>query len=322
MHLSRLTLIIVAFFSYSQFVWSQTSSEPVNLSILKCYTKDKTNNDRPCLAVATYNVQGLRNIDGLRDNFEKLNNIQVWAFQEINVAVGGATSRSLQKRRALPAFLKETFPEPDWHNIFIAPNPVSSRDSSTYEGQAIVSKFPIHSYKAVPLRATLPKKRFALACCIQIGSKRVLVINTDHEVGFLRVGPGDRQKQIDDLLSYLGREEIGEPDGIVVLGDFNTSGDRWRARGIWPYQEVALLNKCMGTGGLQSLPDVPIDFRTHKYTRKYFSLYTHLDHIFYRDIECIEWGTMSHFHGSDHNSLWAKFALGHNAEDRAADEKH
>lgn len=96
------------------------------------------------------------------------------------------------------------------------------RSDGTMEAQVILSRYPILETGIVPLDRSGAKKRVALWANVDLGFTSLLLVNTDHEISLFRLGPDDRQKQVDSLLAYL--ESIDGRLPVLLGGDFNTGG--------------------------------------------------------------------------------------------------
>lgn len=256
------------------------------------------------LMVSTYNVYGLSDIEGVREDISGLSSVNVWVFQEVNLAAASAAEDAGDARINPPNSIEglhAILPAGNWHVVFVPVNVASGAGSVWWEGQAVASRFPVARVDLWDLERSGTKHRVAVCAWLDTPQGSVLVVNTDHEVG-VRLGPDDREKQVRSLLRKLSKIPHHVP--VVVAGDFNTGGDV--LAGLSSQDEIACLNHRMSQAGFSVLPGIPDDFITFRQ----FLFARHLDHLFFKGLTMKEWGIAEQAKGSDHFPHWAVFDLG------------
>lgn len=250
--------------------------------------------------VGTYNLQGLHDPDGIASALAALDFVDIWAFQEVNCTIASDSDRpAVFVEHDPPERLVSVLPGHGWHVFYVLLNPV--RGGGEMEGLAIASRHVLSEKNVWPLRAVGRKRRGALSCRVSLDGVDVLVINTDHEVGLLAIGPSDRQLQVDDLKAHIASSSVRRGGPLILLGDFNTVGRSLIPRGMTSVEEVRQLRMSLLPLGIRSLPGSgePCNtFRRLLWSRP-------LDHIFMRGLQCRRWGTTEGYPGSDHRPLWA-----------------
>lgn len=255
--------------------------------------------ERRGITFATYNVNGLSNLPGLREDLSRLEFVDVWAMQEVRLPVaaagpGPATQPAL-------THLESILPPGLWHILYV---PVNPETNGACEGQAIVSRWPIDRTEIWPLEHSAPKCRVAVAAWIATPRGEVLFVNTDHEVGAWGEWgwprTGDRRKQVQALAAKLS-EYRSTP--VVLAGDFNTCGSV--AEFISSEAEIRSLNASMKQVDLRPLG---ADFeRIATYTDLGGCYRKHVDHFFLSDRFTAEaWEICRLAKGSDHYPVWCR----------------
>jgi endonuclease/exonuclease/phosphatase family metal-dependent hydrolase len=241
------------------------------------------------LTLGTYNVHGLSDVQALHDDLEALSFVNVWAFQEVKARLDGqGATDSAQVPPELIHNFTAILPSGTWYGVYV---PLNQRDG-LWEGQAIVSRWPIAKVDVWPLERTGRKRRIALCAWLDTPLGNIPFINTDHETAWAGIGPDDRAKQVASLVLKLTRET--PPAGIVV-GDFNTSGD-WLGMGA--KREIAALVESMDKAGfIPARPD-PDAITFHAGL-----LDLSLDHVFLKNMSC-DHQEIYRGKGSDHFPVW------------------
>jgi endonuclease/exonuclease/phosphatase (EEP) superfamily protein YafD len=160
------------------------------------------------ITVATYNLHRLRDTEGLREDLRHIQ-ADVWLFQE-----------------TLLADLRSLLPNGEQWNIAIVPVNAADGTEGGLEAQVIASRLPITRTEVWPLASHGHRRRCALTAWIRVGDYDVIVVDTDHEPGYLSSSVA-HAPQLDALADRLsGQEQIP----TIVGGDFNTCGNFWRLR--------------------------------------------------------------------------------------------
>lgn len=237
------------------------------------------------LTFGTYNLHGMSEPRCLRSDLEVLSFVNTWAFQEVGTT--GEDESSLVTPELLQTF-RDILPAGEWYGVYVPVN----RCGRTWEGQAVVSRWPIQSFEVWELESTGRKHRVALAARLGTPHGPVTFVNTDHETAFLGIGPKDRAKQVRSLVRNL---ENDRSSMAIVTGDFNTSG-MWL--GIGATREIATLSDCMSEAGFVSMGAGSAEITFHAWP-----VYLCLDHMFLRNMASVAWGVYRG-KGSDHYPLW------------------
>jgi len=252
------------------------------------------------VSVGTYNLHGLADPAGLTRTLKKLEFVDIWAFQEINEVTTVSTNRITLQESPPPVQLRRILPAGDWNIYYVPMNRSDDSGQRVWEGQAIASRYPLTRQEVWPLRATGTKKRAALACDVAVADTKLFVVNTDHEIGLMTIGPTDRGQQVEDLLGNLSQCSPTGKHPTVILGDFNTVGyplQPWRMNST---EEIRSLQRSFRRIGIQSLPGLKAPCPTFKC----LGISRALDHILLGNATCCQWGTTENYVGSDHRPLW------------------
>lgn len=245
------------------------------------------------LIVGTYNLRNLGNPIGLEKDLQELPLVDIWAFQEV----------MFRGRTPFSTFSKLLPKEGFWR----VSAPISIKDSSAdiWEGHAIVSRFPIEQTGIIPLQQALVQARAALYAIININGKRILFINTDHDIDHWQVGYLERQKNIRSLLAGIERLNFDGPQ--IVVGDFNTADSypNW-VRGLRGRDEIRLTQQDFINQGWQT----PASQHSDPYTFSQMGIKQQLDHFFFKGLfSSTPWRRLDSREGSDHYPLFFKAEL-------------
>jgi endonuclease/exonuclease/phosphatase family metal-dependent hydrolase len=240
----------------------------------------------PSPVVGTYNLHWLKDTSGLRNDLSRLDHVSIWAFQEVRGWSDGS----------LPARLVDVLPPGRWHVAWMPLNPLRELNSTDWEGQAVVSRYPIRLIEAWELQPE-GKRRFALAAYVEIGGADVLVVSTDHQPSLFSLRR-ENIRQAQQLTTYLA-DHGSKP--AIVTGDFNTAGCIPRL--VSSRQDRQELRRLMSDAGFTpASSDVHATFKSGLYDAV-------LDHIFVRGLK----HTASNVHdaatGSDHRPVWCRLDL-------------
>jgi endonuclease/exonuclease/phosphatase family metal-dependent hydrolase len=242
------------------------------------------------LTFGTYNVQGLSSVRRLKEDLAALSFVNAWSFQEVEADVEGAVEQADKVTPELRQRFNDIMPEGSWYGVYV---PLNGR-GGTWEGQAIVSRWPIVRAEVWPLEATGGKRRVALCAWLDTPAGTVRLVNTAHEAGSTGIGPEDRAKQVSGLVENLTKERASM---TIVAGDFNTSGG-WLGRGA--RGEIATLQEWMDKAGFAQVSSGRNETTFHAWP-----WYLSMDHIFLRDMACVEGGVYQG-RASDHYPVWCR----------------
>jgi endonuclease/exonuclease/phosphatase family metal-dependent hydrolase len=255
--------------------------------------------ERIGITFGTYNVNGLSNLPGLREDLCRLEFVDIWAMQEVRLSVPAAGPVTASQPASTQ--LESILPLGLWHVLYV---PVNRESDDACEGQAIVSRWPIERAEVWPLEHSAPKSRVAVAAWIATPRGQVLFVNADHEVG----GWGewgwprtsDRHKQVQALVAKLSQHRSTP---VVLAGDFNTCGSV--AECTSSEKEIRSLNASMTQVDLRPLGS---DFeRIATYTDLRGCYRKHVDHLFLSDRFAGEvWEVCRSDKGSDHYPVWCR----------------
>ncbi len=249
--------------------------------------------------VATYNIYKQNNQRGLDRVFKALSSIDVWVLQEV-AADEAPPSDDPYPIRPFPEKLRLALPEALQQNtLYVGLN--------GREGIAVASRFPILSYEIVPLNHTSSKARAALAVRLKSeNGSEFLVVNTDHEVGFLNLGFFDRKKQLQSLLDYFTAHSELDSIPTLIGGDFNTAGEWGKVgTGLTSPQEIEATYGLFAGLGFQPLTDK----LKKRHTFQKFIIKRELDHLLVRNLAPGKWNRFSAIKGSDHMPVWTEVEL-------------
>ena len=242
------------------------------------------------LTFGTYNVQGLSSVRRLREDLAALSFVNAWSFQEVEADVEGAVEQSERVPPELRQRFSDILPEGSWYGVYL---PLNGR-GGTWEGQAIVSRWPIVQAEVWPLEATGRKRRVALVAWLDTPAGIVRLVNTAHETAMTGIGPEDRAKQVSSLVENLTKDRASL---AIVAGDFSTSGN-WIGSGA--RGEIATLSEWMDKAGF-----VQVSSGRNETTYHAWPWYLSRDHIFLRDMACVEGGVYPG-RASDHYPVWCR----------------
>jgi endonuclease/exonuclease/phosphatase family metal-dependent hydrolase len=211
-------------------------------------------------------------------------------MQEVETTDDGEPWDQPSPNEALLRRFRGILPPGTWHGVYAPVN----HAGNTWEGQAIVSRWPIQKTEVWDLERSGRKRRVALAAWLATPNGPLLFINTDHETSLVQTGPQDRARQVRSLLLRL----VNHRDlPCILVGDFNTSG--WL--GMDAASEIAALRSSLGDIGF-----APHSETFNETTFHSWPLSLSLDHMFGRRVTCSEWGVHP-TEGSDHYVLWGRF---------------
>jgi endonuclease/exonuclease/phosphatase (EEP) superfamily protein YafD len=248
-------------------------------------TRDRT------IRVVTYNLQGCREIEKLREDLAALDG-DILLLQELRLPAS-ATDAAARRQAVVPLLPP---PQAQWHLATAAVNPID-RSSGDAEAQVIASRYPLNRAEISPLAPESRRRRYALAATISVGGREILVVNTDHEPGYFGLVPTQ-----DRHLARLAETLDARNDPIVIVGgDFNTCGNLWRLRTTTA--DARRASHVMRTIGFE--PGVATAY--HSFGR--WPMQMCLDHLFVRGAGVIEGSTSESARGSDHRPVWARVQL-------------
>lgn len=252
--------------------------------------------DGRTITVATFNLSESKNPTLLAEDIGLMPPVDVWIFQEVGLpAPGQPIEPAIEK-------LKAILPPGGWNAIAIRMNPAdgSTKAKPRWEGQAIVSRFPLGEPQQWRLEASGPKRRRALVAPVETPVGTVQIANTDHEASFLDPGFGSR-KQVTGLVSQLQR---GKAERAIVGGDFNSAGNAFRFR--TSTADVRTIDQSMAAAKFEPLPHRPQADAAPTYKLLFAAV--QLDHLYSRGLECVEWDSPV-VKGSAHRAVWAKYKV-------------
>jgi endonuclease/exonuclease/phosphatase family metal-dependent hydrolase len=234
------------------------------------------------LTVATYNLHGLRDRSAVRRDLAALEGVTVWCFQEVPYVDACDVERILLPGR--------------WHVATIPANRVHPAGRE-WEAQVIASRFPIQGVEVWPLDEGGAKRRVALAARLNVGGRRVLVVNADHEPSILAWRDGN-SVQTRRLTEHLQAYDDDLP--VIVVGDFNCSGNLYRLIGNMPH--VRRLDAALARVGFTPVGAGGSTFRSGIFR-------AHLDRIYARNLYHAEGAIATKSTGSDHLPVWSRFEV-------------
>lgn len=240
------------------------------------------------VTVGTYNLHNLENPSGLKKDLLQLNFVDVWGFQEV-MFYGNEVDPDFTS--SLPTSAKY---------LIAVPIAIVTPEISRREGHAIASRYPIESTGLIPLEANTPKPRSALFAVINIENKRILFVNTDHDVDFFNIGYWERRKNVESLLKGIRQLNFNGP--VVLVGDFNTADSykNWSQNSSGAHEVRLTQNDFLQDGWT-----TPSSYESEPYTLKQFGVTQQLDHFFLKGIEGFTpWSRFNERIGSDHFPLF------------------
>jgi endonuclease/exonuclease/phosphatase family metal-dependent hydrolase len=175
------------------------------------------------LKVATYNLNHLENLAGLREDIARVD-ADVWFFQELRIAP--------QSDGEAPQSLRQLLPPGAWNVVIVRVNRLheTGDEQSDTEAQAIATRLPILRSEVWPLERGKDRslrRRCALAVRAQIGGREVLLVNADLAPEYLAFEGDGRERYLKSLLHQL---PAADDAPAIIGGDFNTCGNLWRFR--------------------------------------------------------------------------------------------
>ena len=238
------------------------------------------------LTLATYNVHGLRNADGVRRDLAALDEVDVWCLQEVAY---------VDEER-----LASVLPPGRWYVAVAAVN----RDPKTsqWEAQVIASRLPLDDVEIWPIDEGDAKRRVALTAHIDVGGgHRVRVVNADHQPSLI-AWPDRNAMQVRRLAERL--RAYGD-DAAIVAGDFNCSGNLLRMRSNGAH--VRQVDETLGDVGFSPVSTTGPTFKSS-------IVQLRLDRIYVRGAVVIAGSVATTSRGSDHRAVWARIAFGGTTE--------
>jgi endonuclease/exonuclease/phosphatase family metal-dependent hydrolase len=269
--------------------------EAVSAATRPAHTTTMPTSTGATVTVATFNLSELKNPALLAEDIGLMPPVDIWIFQEVALPEPGQPIEPAIDK------LKSVLPSGDWNAIAIRMNPAdNNKKDKGWEGQAIVSRFPIGEPQQWRLEASGPKRRRALVAPVETPIGTIQVVNTDHEASFLDPSYGN-QKQVAGLVSQLQRSKAPL---AVVGGDFNSAGNAFRFR--TSTADVQKIDSSMATAKFEPLPNRPEAEAAPTY--KFMFANVQLDHLYSRGLECVEWDSPV-VNGSSHRAVWAKYRV-------------
>jgi endonuclease/exonuclease/phosphatase family metal-dependent hydrolase len=237
------------------------------------------------LTLATFNVHQMQNPDGLKADMQAVPAVQIWLLQEVAVPQPG------QDLTATVGKLRSILPQGQWYGALVRVNPTAK--GAAWDGQAIVSRYPLHDGQVWPLEASGPKRRRALKVDVDSPLGTITVVNTDHEMSFLDPVYGNRM-QVNDLIDRLA----ADPSRLAIVGgDFNSAGNAFRIK--TSAANVAEIARRLAEVGFHALPERSAESSTFRW----MFAGVQLDHLFSRGLQCAMWYSPPSA-GSDHRGVW------------------
>lgn len=155
------------------------------------------------LRVATWNIHGATGADG---RYTPQRTVDV--LKEINADIVALQEVASQEAHA--DFLADLERETGYH---VAAGLLRQRHGSDF-GNAVLSKFPIHSVDHLDLAVDHYEPRGALDVCLDLGLRSLLRVVATH----LGLRPGERREQVRRILAAVERESR-QP--MLLMGDLN-----------------------------------------------------------------------------------------------------
>ncbi len=251
--------------------------------------------------VGSFNIKNQEHIQTLQTAMQDLQTIQILGLQEVSIeeAINGTLNFNLQN------ITKKYWTYQCLHKT----NRIKLEN---WEGQIILSQFPILKCGYVNLQSTDPKTRIAQWAVIQISQDlKILFVNTDHETNNrLTLGFPDRKKQLYSLMNYLSQcETYIDVDCTnwvkVIVGDFNTLGFSVTSP-IATFNEVVKTEKFMVQQNFVRVQPCPNQGATFS---SWLGDYE-LDHIFIEQGFSTTCRSVDYkFLGSDHFPIWSTLSI-------------
>jgi endonuclease/exonuclease/phosphatase family metal-dependent hydrolase len=155
------------------------------------------------LRVATWNIHRATGTDG-RYTPERT----VGVLKEINADV--VALQEVASEEAHADFLVDLERETGYH---VVAGLLPQRRGSDF-GNAVLSKFPVHSVDHLDLAVDHYEPRGALDVCLDLGLRSLLRVVATH----LGLRPGERREQVRRILAAVERES---PQPMLLMGDLN-----------------------------------------------------------------------------------------------------
>jgi len=248
----------------------------------------------PALRVASYNLARQRDPNRALPADLRAVAADVWLLQEVRLPRAKGPSGST----ATSGELRALFDDPGWHFAVARVNPIDSRAASDVEAQVIASRLPILRAEAWPLASASTRRRVALAAWLDVGGSELLVVNTDHEPGFLSLAAtqdGHRRDLVAHLEHYRGTPTI-------VGGDFNTVGNVWRLR--TSRADARAARRALAQAGFAAAVALPAATFSAGIVDGW------LDHLFASGVRVDGGGVASAARTSDHRPIWISVTPG------------
>jgi endonuclease/exonuclease/phosphatase family metal-dependent hydrolase len=237
------------------------------------------------VTVASLNIAGQAQIGDVLFEWARDRVIDILLLQEV-----GASSLDGE---AFVAALGERL---GFHVVYA---PVQVIGDIRTQGLAILSRYPLHDARSVPL--AYHRLRFKTRCRIALAAT---VETTDGPLGLVNVHLDTRinsQARVAQLAPVLDAfEGIDRPQ--IIGGDFNTMNIGW-FRTMWPFpyvqRQVTAVRGALTSAGFDTpFVDTPPTFR-------FFGLPFRLDWLFLKNAQTGESG-VDRVRFSDHRGVWAR----------------
>ncbi|GAC1413123.1 MAG: hypothetical protein NVSMB66_4240 [Candidatus Doudnabacteria bacterium] len=170
-------------------------------------------------------------------------------------------------------------------------------------GLAILSKFPIKEFEAIPLKKFNlrynSRTRIALNAIIEVEHQLIQVCNVHLD---LRINIKERTEQIEGLIKKLNDHQITK---IIMGGDFNTVPLYWAARmfPIFYSPQKRKFNAFVSKSGFQTTHG-KIGYTMHQRLIKFS-----LDSIYTKGLNYGAFGVERSLYVSDHKPVWVDIEL-------------
>jgi len=237
------------------------------------------------LTIASVNIAGKAAISDALDALSRQRDVDILLLQEVG-------DRSLDGAE----FTAQLADRLGYHAVYA---PADRLDGPATQGLAILSRGKLDDVRLYPLPfhhlRFRSRCRIALEATVATPSGPVRVVNVHLDT---RINSEDRLAQLAPIFDRLDHLEIAQ----VIGGDFNTMPVHW-FRSMWPLpwirHQAEAVQVRMSADGFHT------PFHDHRATLKLLGLPIHLDWVYLKGLESVDWRVES-VPLTDHRGIWVR----------------
>lgn len=243
------------------------------------------------LRIVSFNVHYAPDVAALADSIKEtaaLKDADIFLLQEIESYPSEGESRTRKLAEALEL------------NYIYAP--ARYTDGGGTHGLAILSRYPLHDAKILPLPrfdlGARTRRRIALAATVDIAGRPLRLYNVHLDT---RINTADRLEQLRPVLEAARQEKVGD---VIIGGDFNTNPFRWlfNRLPIFRSDQAGAVDEFMQEHGFRT----PLAELGSTMSKALFR--ARLDALYLRGLKASDAGVDRDVGVSDHFPVWVDLA--------------